>query len=91
MKQVSITQAFWDYNFNEKELISRLKAGNEKQKAWIIGRIIENLPYQAIWSYVTLTQLRTYFPYLHLRPQIKKMWTYTLNLWNKNEKRYSSH
>lgn len=91
MKQVSITQAFWDYNFSEDELLSKLKSGTKEQKIWIIGRIIENLPYETIWRYVTLTQLKTYFPYLNMRPQIKKIWAYTLDLWNKYEKRHPSH
>ena len=91
MKQASITQAFWDYNFSENELTTKLKAGTNEQKVWIIGRIIENLPYETIWQYVTLPQLKTYFPYLSLRPQIKKIWTYTLDLWSKHEKRRFSH
>lgn len=86
MKQASITQAFWDYNFSEKELVSKLNHGTREQKTWIIGRILEYLPYQVIWKYITLSKLKDYFPYLHLHPQIKKIWTYTIDLWSKHEK-----
>ena len=91
MQQATIKQAFWDYNFTEGQLQQKLANGTKEEKAWIIGRILENLPYDTIWRYITLAELKTYFSYLHLRPQIKKIWIYTLDLWNSYEKSRSSH
>lgn len=86
MQQASIKQAFWDYNFTERQLLQKLKDGTKKEKAWIIGRMLENLPFNSIWKYVTLAQVKEIFPYLHLRPNLKQIWSYTLSLWRKYEK-----
>ncbi len=86
MQQASIKQAFWDYNFTERQLLRKLTYGTKEEKAWIIGRILENLPFNSIWKYTTLTQVKEIFPYLHLRSKLKKIWSYTLSLWGKYEK-----
>ena len=86
MQQVSIKQAFWDYNFTERQLMQKLAEGTKEEKAWIIGRILENLPINSIWKYITLAQIKDFFPYLHLRPELKRIWNYTLALWEKHEK-----
>ena len=81
MKQSSITQAFWDYKFSERQLLQKLEKGTKEEKIWIIGRILENLPFNSIWKYTTLTQVKDFFPYLHLHPRFQKIWSYTLALW----------
>ena len=86
MQQASIKQAFWDYNFTERQLVAKLAKGTKEEKSWIIGRILENLPFNSIWKYTTLRQVRDFFPYLHLRPKLKQIWSYTLSLWDKYEK-----
>ena len=86
MQQASIKQAFWDYNFTERQLLQKLENGTKEEKAWIIGRILENLPFNSIWKYITLGQVKDFFPYLHLRPKIKQIWGYTFSLWGKHEK-----
>ena len=86
MQQASIKQAFWDYKFSERQIKQRLENGTKREKIWIIGRIMENLPFNSIWKYVTLSQVKDFFPYLHLRPGFKKIWSYTLSLWGKHEK-----
>lgn len=59
MQQASIKQAFWDYNFTERQLLQKLENG---------------------------TQVKDFFPYLHLRPKLKQIWGDTLTLWDKYEK-----
>lgn len=86
MQQASIKQAFWDYNFTERRLLQKLKKGTKEEKAWIIGRILENLPFNSIWKYITPRQIKDFFPYLHLRPKLKQIWKDTLSLWYKYEK-----
>lgn len=86
MQQASIKQAFWDYKFSERQLQQKLTYGTKEEKIWIIGRILENLPFNSIWKYTTLTQIKEIFPYLHLRPRFKQIWSYTLSLWGKYEK-----
>ena len=86
MQQVSIKQAFWDYNFTERALRQKLIQGSRQEKVWIIGRIIENLPYEVIWQYITLAELKRVFPLLRIRPKLKEIWGYTLALWEKHEK-----
>lgn len=86
MQQATIKQAFWDYNFTERQLKHKLSKGTKDEKAWIIGRILENLPFNSIWKYLTLKQVKESFPYLRLRPKFKQIWGYTLALWDKYEK-----
>ena len=86
MQQASIKQAFWDYDFTERQLLQKLKNGSKEEKAWIIGRILENLPYNRIWKYITPRQIKDFFPNLHLRPKLKQIWSYTFSLWDKYEK-----
>lgn len=86
MQQASIKQAFWDYDFTERELTQKLKDGTKKEKAWIIGRMLENLPFNSIWKYITPRQVKEILPYLHLRPKLKQIWSDTLALWEKYEK-----
>lgn len=85
MQQVSIKQAFWDYNFTERQLSQKLAKGAREEKAWIIGRMLENLPFNSIWKYLTYKQVKEIFPYLRLRPKLKQIWIYTLTLWDKYE------
>lgn len=86
MPQASIKQAFWDYNFTERDLLQKLAKGTNGEKAWIIGRILENLPYNSIWKYLTLEQVKDFFPQLRLKPKFRQIWSYTLSLWDKHEK-----
>lgn len=86
---MQLQQAFWDYNLTEREIIKKLKGGTDEEKAWVIGRIIEHLPYGKIWKYITLNELQAVFPKLHLREENKKIWDYALSLWKNNGK--SSH
>lgn len=86
---MKLHQAFWDYKLTDREILSKLKSGTEEEKIWIIGRIIEHLPYDYIWRYITLSQLQAVFAKLHLRKENKKIWGYTLSLWKNNGK--SSH
>ena len=86
MQQASIKQAFWDYNFTERQILQKLAKGTKEEKAWIIGRMLENLPYNCIWKYITPRQVKDFFPYLHLRPKLKQIWSDTLSLWDNYEK-----
>jgi len=86
MRQVSIKQAFWDYNFSERQLRQKLTYGTKRERAWIIGRILENLPFDSIWKYITPAEVKEIFSYLHLRPRFKQIWRYSLSLWGKYEK-----
>lgn len=86
MQSSSIKQAFWDYNFSERQLLQKLAKGTKEEKAWIIGRMLENLPFNSIWKYVTIEQVKEVFPHLHLRPKFKQIWYYTLSLWDRYEK-----
>ncbi len=86
MKSASIKQAFWDYNFTKPELLKKLAKGTKDEKAWIIGRMLENLPLNSIWKYITPKQIKEILPYLHLRPKLRQIWSYTLFLWDKYDK-----
>lgn len=83
---MKLQQAFWDYNLSEGEIIKKLKGGSDEEKTWIIGRIIEHLPFEMIWQYITLSELQEVFPKLRLRKENKKIWDYALSLWKSNGK-----
>lgn len=71
----------WDYDIDESEIRAILRGNDEEQKAWLIERLLESARYEDIWQYVSLAELRTIFPKLHQKPQIRAAWEFALSVW----------
>lgn len=46
-----------------------------------MSRILESARYEDIWHYLTLRQVKEMFPLLRLKPSIRQVWEYALQVW----------
>ena len=72
----------WDYDLSEAEVRAILRSGEIHEKTWLVSRILESAAYEDVWRYLTLAELRTIFPSLQLKPQIRAVWEFALQVWN---------
>lgn len=71
----------WDYDLTEAEIHEILRGDDEDQKAWLIARLLESARYEDIWHYISLAELRSIFPKLQLKPQVRAVWEFALSVW----------
>lgn len=72
----------WDYDLSYTDVQAILKGKDEEQKAWLIARLLESARYEDIWKYISLEELRTIFPKLKLKPQVRAVWEFALLVWS---------
>jgi hypothetical protein len=71
----------WDYDLSETEVRAILQGNDEQQKAWLVARLLESARYEDIWHYISLAELRSIFPKLQLKPQVRAVWEFALLVW----------
>jgi uncharacterized protein (DUF433 family) len=71
----------WDYDLTNDQIKAILKGDNEVEKIWLMSRILESARYEDIWHYLTLKQVKEMFPLLRLKPSIRQVWEYALQVW----------
>ena len=71
----------WDYDLTEADIRATLRGDDEEQKAWIVARLLESARYEDIWQYISLAELRSIFPKLQLKPQVRAAWEFALLVW----------
>ena len=71
----------WDYDLSEADVQHILQGENETEKVWLMSRILESARYEDVWKYMTLAQLRRTFPKLQLKPQVREVWAFALQVW----------
>ena len=71
----------WDYDLTEADVRAILRGDDEGQKAWLVARLLESARYEDIWQYISLAELRTIFPKLQLKPQVRAAWEFALSVW----------
>lgn len=72
----------WDYDLSEADVHTILHGGETHEKTWLVSRILESAAYEDVWKYLTLTELRTIFPSLQLKPQVRAAWEFALQVWD---------
>lgn len=75
----------WDYALTEKEVRDILQGENETEKIWLISRILESARYEDVWQYLTLQEIQGIFSKLKLKPPVRRVWAYALDVWNTPE------
>lgn len=75
---------FWDYQITKPEL-KRILKGEEGavSKTWAMSRLLESAPYEEIWKYINLNELKKDFPRLKLKKEVKSAWQRALNVWTR--------
>jgi hypothetical protein len=71
----------WDYDLSEADVRAILWGDDEEQKAWLVARLLESATYEDIWQYIDLAELRSIFPKLQLKPQVRAAWEFALEVW----------
>jgi hypothetical protein len=72
----------WDYDLTDQDVRAILRGDDEDQKTWIIARLLESARYEDVWQYISLAELRSIFPKLQLKPQVKAAWEFALQVWS---------
>lgn len=78
-------QIFWDYDMTDKRIRQMLSSGTEWEKVWVTSRILERAPFEKVWDFLTLDQIKEMFPKLQTRPEIKNVWRAALQVWSRDE------
>jgi uncharacterized protein (DUF433 family) len=71
----------WDYDLTNADIQEILRGDNEEQKSWLVTRLLESARYEDIWQYISLSELRAIFPKLQLKPQVRAVWKFALDVW----------
>lgn len=81
MSQTTRPYFIWDYDLSEADLHQILRGEDEQAKIWVVTRLLESARYEDIWKYISLAELRAIFPQLQLKPQVRAVWEFALNVW----------
>jgi hypothetical protein len=75
----------WDYDLTEEDVRAILGGDNEFEKLWVMVRILESARWLDIWRYLTLDQVRYYWPKLHrgMRREVRDAWAWALEVWER--------
>ncbi|MDO8528112.1 MAG: hypothetical protein Q7T03_10570 [Deltaproteobacteria bacterium] len=75
----------WEYKLNEEEIFEIL-SGPQKNRLWLVAKILEHGKWEEIWHYLTRSQIEQDMPLLRLAEKTKTHWQYALNRWRKYDK-----
>lgn len=71
----------WDYDMTDAEVRAALRGDDAVERAWLITRILEYARWEDIWRYLTVHDIRENFVQLHLKPYLRDLWAYALEVW----------
>jgi hypothetical protein len=73
----------WDYDLTEEDVRAILRGENEFEKLWVMARILESARWSDIWRYLTLAEIRHYWPQLsrRMRHEVREVWGWALEVW----------
>ncbi len=73
----------WDYDLTEEDVRAILRGDNEYEKIQMMVRILESARWDDIWRYLTLAQVKRYWPQLQrrMRVQVRDAWAWALEVW----------
>lgn len=72
----------WEYDLSHGEIREILR-GPQKQRLWLVAKILEHGQWNEIWKYLSLKQIGKDLPYLRLPDKTKKHWQYALSRWRR--------
>ena len=71
----------WDYDWSEKKVRKVLKEGDEYQKRWLIGRIVDHASFKDVFNFLTIKDILQIWPKLRIRSEIKNAWEKAFKAW----------
>ena len=81
MSMLQTPYFIWDYDITDADVHAILCGDDEEQKAWVVARLLEAARFDDIWQYISLAELRSIFPKLQLKPQVRAAWEFALLVW----------
>lgn len=75
----------WDYDLTEDDVRTILRGDNEYEKVQMMVRILESARWEDIWQYLTLAEVRRYWPQLYrrMRRPVRDVWAWALEVWDR--------
>ena len=75
----------WDYDLTEDDVRAILRGDNEYEKVQMMVRILEHCRWQDIWQYLSLSEVRRYWPQIHrwMRKELRPTWEFAMEVWNR--------
>lgn len=70
----------WDYDLNHGQIMEILH-GPQKNRLWLVAKILEHARWHEIWEYLTLPQIAQDLPRLRLPEKTRAHWVYALRRW----------
>ena len=60
-----------------------MRGDNEHEKVQMMVRIMESAHWEDIWKYLTLTQIKEYWPEIQkrMRKEIREVWAWAFEVW----------
>lgn len=81
MNPSSVPYFLWDYTLTQDQVKSILASHNETENIWLRSRILESATFSDVWKYMTLQELRHWYPKLKLKKPVKRAWDLALRTW----------
>ena len=75
----------WDYDLSEEDVRVILRGDNEYEKVQMMVRIMESAHWEDIWKYLTLAQIKEYWPEIQrrMRKEIREAWSWAFEVWER--------
>ncbi|MBI2343995.1 MAG: hypothetical protein HYV02_06660 [Deltaproteobacteria bacterium] len=70
----------WDYDLAEGDIHAILN-GPQRQRLWLVARILEHGKWDEVWRYVSRGQIAYDLPHLRLPIKTKQHWAYAIRQW----------
>lgn len=73
----------WDYDLSPGQITEILK-GPQKNRLWLVAKILEHARWKDIWKYLTPQQIERDLPLLRLPAKTIAHWDYALRRWRRS-------
>jgi hypothetical protein len=72
----------WDYDLTEDDVRAILRGENEYEKIQMMVRILESARWNDIWKYLTLEEVKRYWPQLQrrMRRELRDVWAWAMEM-----------
>jgi len=75
----------WDYDLSEEDVRAILRGDNKHEKVQMMVRIMESARWDDIWKYVTLAEVKRFWPEIsrRMRREIREVWLWAFEVWER--------
>lgn len=81
-RREEIPSFLWEYDLGYGQIVEILR-GPQKNRLWLVAKILEHGRWEEIWEYLTLDMIRRDLSLLRLPKKTKEHWEYALRRWRR--------